>query len=57
MRNNAIYKFIETNVTSSKHLDLWLSVNLFARGGAYDTFPEVTIISLLHLTTPVQKNA
>ena len=23
----------------SKHLDLWLSVNLFARGGAYDTFP------------------
>ena len=38
MRNNAIYKFIETNVTISKHLDLWLSVNLFARGGAYDTF-------------------
>ena len=57
MRNNAIYKFIETNVTISKHLDFWLSVNLFARGGAYDTFPEVAIISLLHLTTPVQKHA
>ena len=41
----------------SKHLDFGLSVNLFARGGAYDTFPEVAIISLLHLTTPVQKHA
>ena len=46
IRNNAIYKFIETNVAVSKHLDFMLSVNLFARGGAYDTFPEVAIISL-----------
>ena len=44
MRNNAICKFIETNVTISNHLDFWLSVNLFARGGACDTFPEVAII-------------
>jgi hypothetical protein len=36
--------FIETNVTISKHLDFWLSVNLFARGGVYDTFPEIAII-------------
>ena len=57
MRNNAIYKFIETSVAISKHLDCWLSVNLFARGGAYNTFPEVAIISLLHLTTPVQRHA
>ena len=41
----------------SKHFDFGLSVNLFARGGAYDTFPEVAIISVLHLTTPVQKHA
>jgi hypothetical protein len=37
--------------TVSVHLDFWLSVNLFARGGAYDTFSEVAIISRLHLTT------
>ena len=30
---------------------------MFARGEAYATFPEVTIISRLHLTTPVQKHA
>ena len=41
----------------SKHLDFWLPVNLFARGGAYDTFPEVAIISRLDLTRPVQKLA
>jgi hypothetical protein len=35
----AVYKFIETHVTISKHFDVCLSVNLFARGGAYDTFP------------------
>jgi hypothetical protein len=45
------------NFTNSKHLNFWLSVNLCARGGAYDNFPEVAIISLLHLTTPVQKHA
>jgi hypothetical protein len=30
---------------------------MFARGGAYATFPEVAIISRLHLTTSVQKHA
>jgi hypothetical protein len=43
--------------TFREHLDFWLSVNLFARGGAYDTFPEVAIISRLHLTTPVQRHS
>ena len=40
----------------SNHLDFWLSVNLCARGGDYDTFTEVAIISGSHLITPLQKS-
>ena len=43
---------IETNVTISWFLVISQSV---CKRRGYDTFPKVAIISLLHLTTPIQR--